>query len=159
MRVAERVGGRLRLAVGVHCGREKERTVSGNSPFETKPEYERDKKLTSLHPHHGRSPIDPVIARRRVPHLIVSEDERIRRRAIVRDSEMVNALTQALLVGRQLGHTADIPLESNFGAAFDLVVEALARGFFAVQHEVVEEGGDGVFGYRGVGELPDLELG
>jgi len=74
---------------------------------------------------------------------------------------MVNTLTQPILVILQLRRAAHIPLESNactVAIAFDLVVEALARDLAAVQHNVVVEGRDGVFGDRGIGEVAGLEL-
>jgi hypothetical protein len=72
---------------------------------------------------------------------------------------MVDALAQPLLVGFRLRRAADVPLQRNFTVAFDLVVNALARGFVAIEHEVVEEGRDGVLRDAGVGEVLDLELG
>lgn len=74
---------------------------------------------------------------------------------------MVNTLTQTILISRQLRRAAHIPLERNSGAralAFNLVVEPLARGSAAVQHDVVVEGRDGVLWDRGVGEVAGLEL-
>jgi len=127
-------------------------------------EKKKEKKkvrLTTLQPNRRTPPINPRIPNRRarrVPHRIISVDKSIRHRAIIRHGEMVDALAQPLFIGVQLRRAPDIPLQRNFTVAFDLVVNALARGFVAVEHEVVEEGRDGVFGDAGVGEVLDLEL-
>ena len=71
---------------------------------------------------------------------------------------MVNTLAQPRLVVFQLRAAAHVPLERDFRPALDLVVEALAGVFVGVEHEVVEEGRDGVLRDCAVGEAVYLEL-
>jgi len=156
---------------GVICGLRKEyvvdtvwplaftgKSIVSKSSLEQTHRKIKKKVLTPLHPHGSVSAIDAFVALRLIAHLVISVDERVRHRAIVFHGEMVNTLAQAVLVGLQLGGAAHVPLERDFGAAFDLVVEALARVLPAVQHDVVVEGRDGVFWDRGVGKLAGLEL-
>jgi len=110
-----------------------------------------------LQSHRCISAIDAAIASRRVANGVVSVHESVRHRAVIRHSEVVDALAQAVFVGRRLRRATDVPFEGDL-AAVDLVVNALTWLFPAVEEEIVEERPDGVLGDARVGERVDLEL-
>ena len=118
---------------------------------------EDERKLTSLHAHCRISAINPTIVLRRITHSVVSVQERIRHRTIIRHSEMVNTLAQPILIRGSLCRAPNVPLERDF-AAIDLVVKALAGLLAAVEEQIIEERRDSVLGNVGVGEGVDLEL-
>ena len=107
--------------------------------------------------HRCISAIDAAIASRRVANGVVSVHESVRHRAVIRHSEVVDALAQAVFVGRRLRRATDVPFEGDL-AAFDLVVDPLTRLLLAVEEQVVEEWRDSVLRDGGVGEGVDLEL-
>lgn len=114
--------------------------------------------LTSLQSHRRVRAIDAVVLLRRAAHGVVRVHESIRHRTIVRHSEVVNTLAQAVLIRWCLRRAAHVPLKRDFRGPFDLVVDALARILEPVEGEVVEERRDRVLWDPGVRELRYLEL-